>query len=87
LEQAKLALEATTVSVDIAQKSLRAEERKHELGSGTAFFVLDAQTQLAQSEFSFAQAETNYQLALALLDHATGELLAHNRVQLQPKSR
>jgi outer membrane protein len=87
LEQAKLALEAATVSVDLAQKNLRAEERKHELGSETAFFVLDAQTQLAQAEFSLAQAETNYQLAVASLDHATGELLVHHHVQLQPAPR
>ena len=87
LEQAKLALEAATVSVDLAQKNLQAEERKHELGSETAFFVLDAQTQLAQAEFSLAQAQTNYQLALASLDHATGELLVHHYVQLQPAPR
>ena len=83
LEQAKLTLEASTVSVDLAQKNLHAEERKHELGSETAFFVLDAQTQLAQAEFSLAQAQTNYQLALALLDHATGELIQHHHIQLQ----
>jgi outer membrane protein len=86
LEQAKLALEAATVSVDLAQKNLRAEERKHELGSETAFFVLDAQTQLAQAEFSLAQAQTNYQLALAALDHATGELIQHHHIQLQTVS-
>src|SRR5207237_5030601 len=72
LEEAKLALEAATVSVDLAEKSLRAEERKYDLGSQTAFFVLDAQTQLAQAEFALAQAQTNYQIALASLDHATG---------------
>jgi HAE1 family hydrophobic/amphiphilic exporter-1 len=87
LEQAKLTLEAATVSVDLAEKNLRAEERKYELGSQTAFFVLDAQTQLAQAEFSLAQAQTNYQLALASLDHATGELLLHHRVEVQMNSR
>jgi outer membrane protein len=83
LEQTKLALEAATVSVDLAQKNLRAEERKHELGSEPAFFVLDAQTQLALAEFSLAQAQTNYQVALAALDHATGELLAHHHVEIK----
>jgi outer membrane protein len=85
LEQAKLALEAATVSVELAQKNLRAEERKHELGSETAFFVLDAQTQLAQAEFSLAQAQTNYQVALAAVDHATGELLAHHHVEIKSR--
>jgi outer membrane protein len=82
LEEAKLTLAAARVSVDLAEKNLRAEERKHELGSETAFFVLDAQTQLAQAEFARAQAAIGYQVALAALDHATGELLARHGVQI-----
>jgi outer membrane protein len=87
LEEAKLALEAATVSVDLAGKSLRAEERKYDLGSQTAFFVLDAQTQLAQAEFALAQAQTNYQIASASLDHATGELLTHHHVEIESSPR
>jgi outer membrane protein len=88
LEEAKLTLAAARVSVDLAEKNLRAEERKHELGSETAFFVLDAQTQLAQAEFARAQAAIGYQLALAALDHATGELLPHHGVNIQePRPR
>lgn len=68
-------MEAATVAVDLAEKNLRAEERKFDLGSQTAFFVLDAQNQLAQTELALATAQTNYQIALASLDHATGELL------------
>ena len=83
LEEAELSLAAAHVSVDLAEKNLRAEERKHELGSDTAFFVLDAQTQLAQAEFARAQAEIGYQLALASLHHATGELLSHHSVKFQ----
>lgn len=83
LEEAKLTLAAARVSVDLAEKNLHAEERKHELGSQTAFFVLDAQNQLAQAEFARAQAAIGYQLALAALDHATGELLLHHGVQIR----
>jgi len=83
LEEAKLTLAAARVAVDLAEKNLRAEERKHELGSETAFFVLDAQTQLAQAEFAGAQAAIGYQLALAALDHATGELLLHHGVRIR----
>ncbi len=50
LEQAKLSMEASKVALDLAEKSLRADERKYELGAETVFFVLDAQTQLAQAE-------------------------------------
>jgi len=46
------------------------------------FFVLDAQTQLAQAELNLIQAQINYQLAVAQLDHATGDLLEHHQVQI-----
>jgi outer membrane protein TolC len=50
LEQAKLTLAAGKTALDLAQKTLTAEQRKYELGAETIFFVLDAQTKLAQSE-------------------------------------
>jgi HAE1 family hydrophobic/amphiphilic exporter-1 len=87
LEESKLSLEAARVAVDLAEKSLHAEERKYELGSSTVFFVLDAQTQLAQAEFSLAQAETGYQTAVAQVEHATGELLSRYHVQLAPRHK
>ena len=49
LEQAKLTLAAGTTALDLAQKTLAAEQRKYELGAETIFFVLDAQTKLAQA--------------------------------------
>ena len=82
LEQAKLSLEAAKVSEDLARKSLQAEQRKYQLGGSTVFFVLDAQTQLANAEFALAQAQTNYQTAVAAVDHATGKLLEHHQVQI-----
>ena len=84
LEQAKLSLEAAKISRDLAQKNLQAEERKYQLGSSTVFFVLDAQTQLAQAEFALAQAQSGYQTALAAVDHATGRLLENHQVKLAP---
>ena len=81
LEQAKLSLEAAKVALDLAQKNLEAEQRKYELGSETIFFVLEAQTELAQVEVSLVQAEIAYQMAVTAVDHATGELLDHHHVQ------
>lgn len=83
LEQAKLSLEASKVSRELAVKNLQAEERKYQLGSSTVFFVLDAQTQLAQAEFTLVQSQTSYQLALAAVDHATGKLLDRYEVKLK----
>jgi len=82
LEQAKLSLEAAKISRDLAQKNLDAEQRKYELGSEPAQFVLQAQTDLATAESGLVQAEVGYQVAVAAVDHATGDLLDHQHVQI-----
>lgn len=82
LEQAKLAMEAAKTSLDLAQKSLAADQRKYELGAETNFFVLDSQTRLAQTELVLLQTQINYQLARAALSHATGDLLQPYHVQI-----
>src|SRR6266513_597124 len=82
LEEAKLSMEASKVALDLAQKSLRADERKYELGAETVFFVLDSQIVLAQAELNLVQSQVNFQLAVAEVDHATGDLLDHHHVQI-----
>lgn len=82
LEQAKLSVVAGKIARELAQKNLEAEQRKYELGAQTIFFVLDAQTQLAQAEVNLVQSEINYQRALTALDRATGEVLERNHVQI-----
>jgi len=82
LEQAKLSMEAAKIAKDLAEETLHADERKYELGAETVFFVLDAQNQLTQAEQSLITAQVNYQLAVAQLDHATGDLLDHHHVQI-----
>jgi outer membrane protein len=82
LEQAKLSIAAGKEALDLAKKTMAAEQRKYDLGSETIFFVLEAQTELASAELSLLQAQVNYQLAVAGLDHATGELLEPYQVQI-----
>ena len=82
LEQAKLSVAAGKEALDLAQKTLAAEQRKYELGSGTIFFVLEAQTELASAQQSLLQSEVGYQMAIASVDHATGELLEPYHVQI-----
>lgn len=82
LEQAKLSMEASKIAADLARDTLHADERKYELGAEPVFFVLDAQTQLAQAELNLIQAQVNFQLAVAAVDHATGDLLDHHHVQI-----
>jgi outer membrane protein len=81
LEEAKLSLAASKESLDLAQKNLGAEQRKYELGSETIFFVLEAQAELAQAESGLLQAEIGYRVAVAAVDHATGNLLDEYHVK------
>ena len=87
LDEARQALVAGTVSFDLAQKTLTSEQRKYELGAETNFFVLDAQTRLAQAELSLLQTQVNYRIALAAVGHSTGNLLSPYHVQIAGLSR
>jgi outer membrane protein TolC len=82
LEQARLTLAAGTTALDLAQKSLAAEQRKSQLGAQPVFFLLDAQTKLALAEASLLQAQIDYQGAIAAVDHATGSLLQDYQVEI-----
>ena len=50
LEQAKISMAAGKEAVDLARKSMAAEQRKYELGQGTIFLVLEAQTERASAQ-------------------------------------
>jgi outer membrane protein len=87
LEQSKLSIAAGKEALDLAKKNTAAEQRKYELGQGTIFLVLEAQTEEAAAEQSLLQAEVGYQLAVAGVDHATGELLEPYNVQIADLTR
>jgi outer membrane protein len=82
LEQAKLSLAASQEALDLSKKNLSAEQRKHELGSETVFFVLEAQTEVAQAESSVLESQVAYELAVTAVQHATGKLLQANNVRI-----
>jgi outer membrane protein len=87
LEEAKITMEAAKVAADLARETLHADERKYELGAETVFFVLDAQNQLALAEQNLIQAQVNFQIAVAQVDHATGDLLEHRHVQIMEPTK
>jgi outer membrane protein len=87
LEEAKLTLVAGKSALDLAQKEVAAEQRKYDLGEKTIFFVLDAQTKLAQAQLGLLEAEIRYQIARSAVDHATGGLLQPFEVQIAELSR
>jgi outer membrane protein len=82
LEEAKISMAANKEAVDLARKTMVAEQRKYELGTGQIFLVLEAQTELAAAEQSLLQAEISYRVAVAAVDYATGNLLEPYCVQI-----
>jgi len=82
LEEAKLSMAASKEAVDLARKTMAAEQRKYELGTGQIFLVLEAQAELATGEQTRLQAEVSYQLSVAALDYATGSSLEPYGVQI-----
>ena len=87
LEEAKINIAASKESVDLARKTMAAEQRKYELGTGQIFLVLEAQTELASAEQGLLQAEVSYRLAVAAVDYATGNLLDPYGVQIAELTR
>jgi outer membrane protein TolC len=67
----------------LAKKSLEAEQRKYELGSGQVNFVLDAQQRLSDAENQLLQAMIGYRKAVVSVQRATGTLLDDNHVVLE----
>ena len=82
LEVAKLTLEAGKTALDLAEKTLLADQRKYELGSETIFFLLDSQTRVATARANLLQAQIDYQNAISAVDYATGSLLGAYQVQI-----
>jgi len=83
LEQSKLSIAAGTEALDLANKTMASEQRKYELGSGTIFLVLEAQTEVAAAQQSLLQAQISYQVAIAGVDRATGELLEPYQIKIE----
>jgi len=82
LEQAKLSIAAGKTALDLARKTLAAEQRKAQLGAENVFFQLDAQTRVATAEATLLSSEVDYQTAVAALHNATGSLLQDYEVQI-----
>jgi outer membrane protein len=75
LELANASIDAAVKARDLAQKNVEAEQQKYELGSITAFEVLDSQTRLSSSESALLNAYVGYQEAYINYQRATAVLL------------
>lgn len=65
---------------EFAQRSLEAEERKLNLGQSTAFFVLEAQEELASAQVRELEAIANYNIALARYQQIKGSTLSEQGI-------
>lgn len=75
IELANATIEAATIARDLAGKNVDAEQQKYELGTITAFELLDSQTQLATAESALLNAYVGYQQARVSYQRATWTLL------------
>jgi outer membrane protein TolC len=75
IELAEASIGAATETRDLARKNVEAEQQKYQLGTITAFEVLDSQTRLASSETALLNAYVTYQEAYINYQRATWSLL------------
>jgi outer membrane protein TolC len=75
IELAEASIVAAVKTRDLARKNVEAEQQKYELGTITAFEVLDSQTRLASSESALVTAYVTYQEAYINYQRATWSLL------------
>jgi len=73
-ELAREAVNAAITARDLARQNVNAEQQKYELGTITAFELLDAQTRLTQIENTVVTANVGYQKALISYQRATWNL-------------
>jgi outer membrane protein TolC len=83
VESSRASIDIAKVQLDLAQKALDAENRKYELGTTTAFFVLDAQQRLVQAQAQLVNQTVTHRRNLLTLLQRTGELPDERGVQIQ----
>ncbi|HYR44717.1 MAG TPA: TolC family protein [Terriglobia bacterium] len=79
----KAKIEATTKARELAERRLDAEQKKFDLGASTIRFVLQEQTNVAQSQTDELQAVVNYTKSLVDLNHAMGMTLKKNNIEIE----
>ncbi|HLQ33950.1 MAG TPA: TolC family protein, partial [Chloroflexota bacterium] len=83
VEQSRASVKQAGVARDFAQKRLEAEQKKYELGAREAFFVLQAQIDLATAESDLLTQSIGYRRNLLSFLQSTGQLLEERGVVLQ----
>ncbi|HEY7534381.1 MAG TPA: TolC family protein [Thermodesulfobacteriota bacterium] len=83
IENSIKGINATNVSVELAEEVLRNEQERLNVGIGTTRNVLDAQRDLVDAKFAQIRAMVDYNIALAQLERAKGTILETKGVKVQ----
>jgi outer membrane protein TolC len=87
LEQARARYEAAVKARELAEATLRADQKKYELGATTAFQVVQDQRDLAAAQSAEVQAMANYSHAKIALDQALGRTLETHNISIEEALR
>jgi outer membrane protein TolC len=80
MRRARASYQAAVEARQLQQESLEAEQAKFEIGSSTAFFVIQYQSLVAQAKSTEVAAQSSYVKARAALERATGTILDQNHI-------
>ena len=79
--QSKAEIQAAEKAVELARRTLDAEEKKYKLGESTVFFVIQAQRDFDQARLNRNQSRSNYAKALTALNQSMGTTLEANNIR------
>jgi outer membrane protein TolC len=80
MRRSRASYQAAVEARQLQQESLEAEQAKFEIGSSTAFFVIQYQSLVAQAKSTEVAAQSSYVKARAALERATGTILDQNHI-------
>ena len=83
LQQSRSQIDAATKARELAEETLRAEEKRFQLGASTIFLVIQAQRDLALASSNEVRAQVDYQRAMVDFDRALGRTLERSSITLQ----
>jgi len=86
VEAAKAGVQLARVALEFAQKQVEAEQKRYDLGVTIMYFVLQAQTELAQAQSELVRNSINYRRNLLTLLRVTGQLLEERGVIVNGRS-
>ena len=87
LQQNRAAVAAAQAGVDSAQTSLRAEQKKLQVGMSTPVLVLQNESLLATAQSNLISAMAAYEKSRLELDRVTGLLLEHSNILIADAMR